>query len=147
MKTKSFKNIDQHSNTILHEDKRFVISLSDIRTRTCFYPVLDTTGKIRRDLFFGALFFALIVGHGLWRYFDLWYEKERLMMGGVMGIALLIGTQVSMLELSARGYPSKIFIARSSTIKKIFDAITQARARAAQAGNGFEVEEEGGDEC
>ncbi|MEL6380299.1 MAG: hypothetical protein AAGK25_11015 [Pseudomonadota bacterium] len=128
----------QTQSHILYKDRRFTITPADIRTRTAFYPVTDTVGRVRRDILFAALGFAAIISVGMWRYYDLWTHDEKIVMGVIIALTLLIGTQLSMLQLDARGFPSRIWIARSSTVNKIFDAITKARATNVSAGGGID---------
>ena len=135
----------QNSKHNLFQNRRFLVTTADVRTRTGFYPIVDTVGRIRRDILYFALALSFLIGFALWRYYDLWYSHERIAMGVAITAALLIGSQFSLLQLDARGFPSKIWLARSSTVKNIFDAITQARALAAQGGGGFEIEDTGGD--
>lgn len=131
----------QTQSHILYKDRRFTITPADIRTRTAFYPVTDTVGRVRRDILIAALGFAVIIGVGMWRYYDLWTRDEKIIMGVIITLSLLIGTQLSMLQLDARGFPSRIWIARSSTVNKIFDAITKARAASVSAGGGIDPDQ------
>lgn len=139
-------NEKSRKNHIIYGDHRFKVTSADIRTRTAFYPVSDTVGRIRRDILYMALFFAGLIGAAMWLYHDLWYTREKIFMGSAITALLFIGTQVSMFQLDARGFPSRIWIARSSTIKKIFDAISEARAITAQSGGRFEPEDDASDE-
>ncbi|MEO1015186.1 MAG: hypothetical protein AAFX08_08360 [Pseudomonadota bacterium] len=116
-----------------------MVTLADIRTPTQYYPINETVGRIRRDILFAGLSFAALTGAALWLYFDLWFDNERLIMAGIIVVSLIIGSQVSMLQLDARGFPARVFIGRAGNIRKIFDAISLARARSTQgAGGGFE---------
>lgn len=130
---------ERDANT-LFKNRRFCVTTADIRTMTAYYPINETVGRIRRDILFAGLGFALFVGWGLWLYRDLWRPDEMIVMGIIITLALLIGTQISILELDARAFPQRRFIAHSSTVRKVFDAIVEARAIAARGGAGFEPE-------
>lgn len=112
----------------IYEDRRFRVTSADIKTPSAYYPVADTVGRIRRDILFWAIAYAGLTGTALWLYGDLWHAHEMLIMGGSIGLALLIGTQVSILQLDARGFPARFFVARTTTVRAIFEAITRARA-------------------
>ena len=119
---------------VLYEDNRFMVTTADIRTPTTYYPIGETVGRIRRDVLFAALAYAVFAGAALAIYFDLWLEHEKLLMGLSIAIAVLVGSQVSILQLDARGFPPRMFFARSKTVHAVFDAITQARAKTANVG-------------
>ena len=128
--------------SVIHKDRRFMVTLADIRTPTQYYPINETVGRIRRDILFAGLTFAALTGAALWLYFDLWFDNERLIMAGIIVTSLLIGSQVSMLQLDARGFPPRMFIGRSGNIRKIFDAISLARARSGGGSGGYEPDED-----
>jgi hypothetical protein len=127
--------------SVLYEDKRFKVTLTDLRTPTIFYPIYETVGRVRRDILFAALAWSALILAALLIYFDLWQMHERFIMVCSIGLVLMAGTQISFLELNARGFPSRIFVARSRTVKAIFNAITDARAQSAHASGGFEPDD------
>ncbi|MEM1379506.1 MAG: hypothetical protein AAGH41_02670 [Pseudomonadota bacterium] len=113
----------------LFANGRFIVTESDVRTKNVYYPISETTGRVRKDFLFFALGFAGITGFALWRYFDLWTGPERLTFSIVIAIALLIGTQISVLEVNAKGLASRMFITHSLTARRVFEAIVEARRR------------------
>lgn len=131
-----------------YEDERFLITASDIRTPTTFYPVADTVGRLRHDPFYAGVFFAVVLAVGLVVYFDLWYAYEIVAMFLLGAAAVWIGRSVSILQLDARGFPSRVYLGKTATMAKIFEAITEARAAAvaARGGGGGEEEEEDDDD-
>ena len=129
------------NQTVLYQDRRFMVTTADIRTPTTYYPINETVGRVRRDILFGALAFAGLVLAAMLIYFDLWYPRELIVMGAAIFLALAIGTQISFLQLDARGFPPRIFIARAKTVRAIFNAITLARAKTAQAGGGYQPDD------
>ncbi len=132
----------RESETVLYSDNRITVTTADIRTPTTYYPVSDTVGRRRRDILYAALAYAAVVGAALVIYFDLWFPVERLAMIGSILLALFVGTQISTLQLDARGFPARLYFARTKTVKRVFDAITLARAKTAQMGGGFEPDDE-----
>jgi len=112
----------------LFENRRFRVTRADICTPTVYYPVAGTTGRIRRDILFCALCYAAAAGLLLFAYADLWRPEEIAAMGGSILLALIAGGSFSILQIDARGFPSRMFIARRRTIRALFDAISQARA-------------------
>lgn len=105
-----------------------IVTSADIRTPSAYYPVADTVGRLRRDILYWALAYAALTGGGLWLYADLWYAHEALVLGGSIALALLAGVRLSILQLDARGFPARLFLGRTRTLKRLFGAITEARA-------------------
>lgn len=114
---------------VLYKDKRFTITLSDIKTPTLYYPIEDTVGRVRRDIQFAAIGYSALVLFALLLYIDLWRIGEILAMSASVALALGVGFSVSILQLDARGFPARMFIARTKTVRAIFEAISAARAR------------------
>lgn len=110
---------------------RFTITASDIRTRSVYYPIAETTGKVRKDLLFFALVIAALLGGSLWLYHDLWTDSEKLVFGIVIVAALLLGTQISVLEVNAKGLTPRMFICSARTSRRVFEAIIEARSKRA----------------
>lgn len=127
---------------VLYQDRRITVTAADIRTANAYYPVQDTVGRLRRDPLWAALAYAALCGFALTLYFDLWFWPERLAMGGSILLALLIGTQIGILQLDARGFPPRMIIARAKTVRAVFEAITLARAASAQ-GTGWRGGDDG----
>lgn len=122
---------------VLYQDPRITVTAADIRTANAYYPVQDTVGRLRRDPLWAALAYTAFCGFALTLYFDLWFWPERLAMAGSILLALIIGTQVSVLQLDARGFPPRLIIARAKTVRAVFEAITLARAAAVHAPRGW----------
>ena len=116
------------SPTIIYQKGRFTVTRSDVRTPTFFYPVQDTIGRRRKDIQFMAVALAALISGALWVYWDLWFLYEKVTGACLVATALIIAATFSVLQIDARGFPSRIFIARSKTIKGVFTAITQAKA-------------------
>lgn len=127
--------------SVLYQDRRFKITTADVRTRSAYYPINDTVGRVRRDILFAALAWSALVLAALLIYFDLWHWYEKLIMMGSIALALFIGTQISFLQLDARGFPPRIFIARAKTVWAIFNAITDARAQSVHTSGSFEPDD------
>lgn len=114
--------------TVFYEDQRFTVTAADIRTRLAYYPVADTVGRIRRDPLWWALAHAGLTGLALVLYRDLWRPEETTFLGASIVGALLVGSRLAVLQLDARGFPSRLFVARARTVREVFNAITEARA-------------------
>ncbi|MDJ0921876.1 MAG: hypothetical protein QNI84_12175 [Henriciella sp.] len=127
--------------TCLYRDNRFQVTTADIRTPSMYYPIGDTVGRRRRDILFGALGYSAVMASALLLYLDLWRFHEWLLMAGSIAAALYVGFNFSILQLDARGFPPRLFVARAQTVKAIFEAITQARAQAHSGRGGFEPDD------
>ena len=111
-----------------YNDGRFKVTAADIQTPQIYYPVEATTGRIRRDIFWCALGYSSAVGLLLYAYADLWRLGEMAAMAGSIALALFIGQTFSILQIDARGFPARLFVARTKTIRALFQAIAKARA-------------------
>ncbi|MEL7128226.1 MAG: hypothetical protein AAGJ51_09070 [Pseudomonadota bacterium] len=109
-------------------DGRFIVTSSDVRTKRLYYPIDGTTGRVRNDIQFAALGLAVLIGTGLSVYWPLWFPHEKLIMGAVIALALLTAVTFSTFQIDARGFPPRILIGRRRTVRKVFEAITEARA-------------------
>ncbi|MEM9840248.1 MAG: hypothetical protein AAF830_13975 [Pseudomonadota bacterium] len=118
-------------NETIFSNRRFTVTASDIRTRSVYYPTAETTGRVRKDLLWFALAIDGLLGWAFWLYFDLWTDTEKLAFVIVMIVALLIGTQISFLEVNAKGLAPRMFVTHSRTARKVFEAIIEARSRRA----------------
>ncbi len=112
-----------------YEDQRFTVTSADIKTPSIIYPISDAVvARVRHDIQYSGLGFAALIGLALILYFDLWFWYERIMLVAVIGITLFASHSFAVLQIDARGYPSRLFFAPSKTIRRLFEAISQARA-------------------
>lgn len=115
-----------------YEGGNFLVTSADIKTPSIIYPISEAVvARVRRDVQFAALGFATLCGFALIVYFDLWFWYERLVMGGAMALSLIAAATFSILQIDARGYPSRLFFGRSKIIRRVFNAITEARTDSA----------------
>lgn len=117
------------SSGVLFDHGRFKVTYADIQTPSVYYPVEATTGRVRRDILWCALGYSTAVGLLTYAYFDLWRSIEILIMLGTVAIAMYVGLSFSILQIDARGFPSRMFVARTKTIRALFSAIAEARGR------------------
>ncbi len=116
------------NETIYFKNWQFKVTASDVTTKNSFFPIEATTGRIRKDFLFGGLALAAFMGAALYIYFDLWTLNEKLMMAALIGTGLIILPMISVLQIDAKGFPSRFYIAPSRSIRKVFAAITIAKA-------------------
>ena len=124
------KRVHHHeaSSGVLFDHGRFKVTCADIQTPSVYYPVEATTGRVRRDILWCALGYSTAVGLLTYAYFDLWRSAEILVMLGTVAIAMYVGLSFSILQIDARGFPSRMFVARTKTIRALFSAIAEARS-------------------
>ncbi len=118
---------------IFFRNRTFVVTAADVRTPTMIYPIVDSIGRVRKDILIGGMGVALLIGIALAVYWDILYLHERTVLFSIIAAAVVIATNFSVLQVEARGYPARLYIARRSTIRKVFDAITEARAHRSSA--------------
>lgn len=118
---------------VLFKDRRFTVTTADIKTPSLYYPISDTVGRVRKDIQFAALGLCALLGAALTLYWDLWFVHEKAAIGAVIVLAVIIAVSLSVMQIDARGFPSRLFIARRGTIRKLFEAIAMARAQSASS--------------
>lgn len=112
-----------------YRDGRFQVTSADVQTPSMIYPIGESViGRIRKDIQVGGLGVAALFAAALAVYWDLWFWHEVYAMAGVMILAILVSLSFSVLQIEARGYPPRLFIARRHVVKRIFSAIAEARA-------------------
>lgn len=116
------------SPTTYFDNGRFLVTSADIRTKKFYYPIDGTTGRVRNDIQFAALGLIALLGLGLTIYWPLWFSYERMAMGTVMILAAVAALTLSTFQIDARGFPPRVLIGRRRTVRRVFEAITQARA-------------------
>lgn len=126
---KTFLRRSESKSEVLFDQGRFKVTYADIQTPSVYYPVDATTGRVRRDILWCALGYSAAVGSLIYAYADLWGLAEILVMFGSIALAISIGLSFSILQIDARGFPSRMFVARTKTIRALFSAIAEARAR------------------
>lgn len=110
-----------------HDDGRFLVTSELVSTPNRFYPLANTTAKIRRDPLWFALGLSAINGAATAIYGDLLQPQELAWMWGVNLAVFAAGWSVSILNIEAIGHKSTILFARTGTVKKLFAAIKEAR--------------------
>ena len=125
-------------------DGRFVVNSADIRTPSTYYPVGDTVGRLRRDPLYFGFGLAVVLLTALAVYADLWTVPEIIGLLAVSTMAIYAGLELRVLQLDARGFPTRVYLGRTLTMRRIFDAITQARAAATCRGS-VVIESDSGD--
>ena len=126
---------------ILFHKGRFCVTESDITTPTSYYPVAATVGKIRRDILYTALIYYVLSHAALFIYFGLWTYDEMIFLIFSPAIFASFGAKFSLLEINAKGFPSRLYFARSKTVRGVFDAIVKARSLAAEKDNAAVIED------
>lgn len=129
---KTFQRRRESKSEVLFDQGRFKVTYADMQTPSVYYPVDATTGRVRRDILWCALGYSAAVASLIFAYSDLWRLAEILVMCGSIVLAISIGLSFSILQIDARGFPSRMFVARTNTIRALFSAIAEARARNCQ---------------
>ncbi|MEM8773148.1 MAG: hypothetical protein AAGD92_16000 [Pseudomonadota bacterium] len=119
--------------TVFYRDRRFRVTAADIATPNSYFPLAATTGKIRRDILYASVVFSGLIGVSLWAYADLWRFHEMIILAGIMILSMAAGLNLSLFEINARGFSSRVYVARTSTIRQVLAAIMRARAAAWEA--------------
>lgn len=136
----------QRRDHVLFDNGRFKVTPADISTPTVYYPVDATTGRIRRDIAWCAGAYSVVTGIMLYAYADLWRFSEMVGIAASIALAVWLGRSFSILQIDARGFPPRMFVARSTTIRELFSAISAARAMRASPGGGLDELEESNNE-
>lgn len=113
--------------TPLYDDGTYSVSTAIVATPRRFYPIANTTASIRRDPLWIGLAVTVLAAACLAVYGDLLHPNERIALGGVCLLALLAGSQFSVLRIAALGHHRAMIIGRRRRIARLYRAIRDAR--------------------
>lgn len=112
---------------VIYDDGTYQITHAVFATPRRFYPIVNTTARIRRDpLWIGAGIAGFSVV-ALAVYGDLLYPLEILTLIAIAVISLAIGHQVSLLSIDAWGHERATVCGRTKKIRTLYRAIRDAR--------------------
>jgi hypothetical protein len=117
---------------VLYDDGIYQVTEALVSTPTRFYPLANTTARIRRDpLWLGSGVAAVsLAGAGV--YADLLYPIEVISLIGIGLGSLVAGSRIGILCLDAIGLPKAMIITTSTKAAALFGAIRAARTRDAE---------------
>ena len=121
------------SINVIYDDGRFQVTAERLYTPTRFYPINNTTAKIRRDPFWFALALTAFSMLTTLIYSDLLYINEMIVIWGVTSTALVVGVSVASLSVDTVGHNNTMVVARTKTIFKLFLAMQRAKNKSRQS--------------
>lgn len=112
----------------LYNDGIYHVTSAVIATPVRFYPIANTTARIRRDPLWVALAFAALMVLALSTYADLLYPAEIVTMIGLSIVGLMVGWRVAILVLDSPGHQPATIISSSRKVTALYRAIRDARS-------------------
>ncbi len=110
------------------------VSTSLLSTPRRFYPIQNTTARIRRDPLWLALGLNGFAAGTSFIYGDLLYLHELCALWGVVLVSGLIGLGTAILHVDSVGHPHALLFSSARTIRKIYQAMRAARMDAEASG-------------
>ena len=112
---------------VIYDDDTYHITSAIIATPRRFYPIANTTARIRRDPLWMGLGIAGFVAASFAVYADLLLPVELATLAAIAALALMIGFQVSILSIDAMGHDKAMIVGRTKKIKALYTAIRDPR--------------------
>lgn len=125
----------QTSANIFFDNGRYQVSAALLSTPRRFYPIANTTARIRRDPLWWSLSMIGFVVATTNIYGDLLYHHELVTLWSLAGVAGLLGFGTAILHIDAIGHPNAFIFANVWTIRKIYRALRSAHLYAQSAPN------------
>lgn len=120
----------KHRSAAVYEDSRYRVTAEIIATPSRFYPVQNTTARIRRDPLWAALAGSVVSFLGVAVYADLLLASEIAWVVGLAAVALVVGHNVAILQVDAAGHAGAMIVARKAKVITLYRAIIEARNQA-----------------
>jgi hypothetical protein len=112
---------------IVYNDGTYLVTEAVVATPHRFYPVANTTARIRRDPLWISLCITALGFATFGVYGDLIYTGEKIVMGLACAAALAVGQGVSILSIDAVGHRRALIVARTMRIRRLYAAIRAVR--------------------
>lgn len=120
----------------VYNDGTYKVTEAIVATPHRFYPVANTTARIRRDPLWVSLFITALGVAAFHVYGDLIYTGEKIVLGVICAGALAVGQGVSILSIDAVGHRRALIVARTTRIRRLYAAIRAVRVVDGAAGLG-----------
>jgi hypothetical protein len=113
---------------VVFDNGRYQVSIKLLSTPRRFYPIENTTARIRRDPLWLGLALSVFAAMTTFIYGDLLLANEILILWCVAGASLLAGLGTAILHIDAIGHRNAMVFGSLRTVRKIF-AMRDARAK------------------
>ena len=112
---------------ITFDNGTYQVSTALLSTPRRFYPIENTTAKIRRDPLWLALGLTGFAGLATITYGDLLYGSELLTIWSIAASSMVIGLGTAILHVDAIGHHNAMLFGSAPMIKRLYRAIRDAR--------------------
>ena len=111
-----------------YDDGTYQVSRELISTPRRFYPIANTTARIRRDPLWVAIGLNCFTVLATITYGDLLFAHELALIWGVAAFSAIAGFGTAILHIDALGHDNALLFASARKIRGVFDAIRLARS-------------------
>ena len=111
-----------------YDDGTYQVSRELISTPRRFYPIANTTARIRRDPLWVAIGLNVFAALATITYGDLLLVQELALIWGVAGLSAIGGLSTAILHIDAFGHDNALLFASSRKINRLYRAIRDARS-------------------
>lgn len=111
-----------------YDDGIYKVSREHISNGRRFYPIANTTARIRRDPLWIAIGLNAFAALATITYGDLMLLHELAVMWGIAGLSAYAGTRTTIFHIDAPGHDSALFFVSSAKINELYQAIRLARS-------------------
>lgn len=111
-----------------YDDGIYQVSQELISTPRRFYPIANTTARIRRDPLWVAIGLNAFAALATITYGDLMLAHELVVIWGIAGLSAIVGVGTAILHIDALGHDNALLFASSKKVNKLYRAIRAARS-------------------
>lgn len=119
---------------ITFDNGTYQVSTALLSTPRRFYPIANTTARIRRDPLWMALGFTAFAALATITYGDLLYASELLFLWTIAILSMAVGIGTAVLHIDAIGHRNAFVFGSARMIKRLYHAIRDARNMAESRG-------------
>jgi len=112
----------------IYDDGTYQVSRELISTPRRFYPIANTTARIRRDPLWVAIGLNTFVALATITYGDLMFVHELMLLWGIAGLSAVVGLSTAILHIDAFGHDNALLFASSRKINRLYRAIRDERS-------------------
>lgn len=110
-----------------YDDGIYKVSRELVSTPRRFYPIANTTARIRRDPLWIAIGLLTFAALATITYGDLLFAHELALIWGVTGLSAFVGVSTAILHIDAFGHENALLFSSSRKINRLYRAIRDAR--------------------
>ncbi len=115
-----------HKDGVYFDNGKVQVNRNLVSTQRRYYPLKNTTARIRRDPLWLALGVVTFIALATTTYGDLLHPQELITLWIIAALSLLAGANISILHIDSIGHPHSFIFGNHKTIRQIYNAMREA---------------------